>query len=356
MASAYSNAVRAAIDSGKISASGLATLSKISPGVVSAAQNAINRSYGSSSSSGSSSYSASSARQAASNYQASYDLSPVISAINNLYNQIGQISSQNSALSAQYAREQREWADQQAETARVFNAEEAAKARDWEQIMSNTAHQREVADLKAAGLNPVLSAMGGNGAAVGSGAAASAVVPSGDSGKVDTSANSSIASLLSSFLAAQTQLQVANVNARTQESVAQKYTAMQQLVAEIGSATQRENAQLASWTTLSANEKSVAASRYAAELQAAASRYGASLSADNAYKIAMAQLDWQSKHPNNMFSAIGSALEGLGTSFGGVSKSVDDLLGDLRNLLTGSNSGFSLSGNRKGVFSGKVVK
>lgn len=48
----------------------------------------------------------------------------------------------------------------------------AREDRSWQKMMSDTAHQREVADLKAAGLNPVLSGTGGAGASTPGGSTA----------------------------------------------------------------------------------------------------------------------------------------------------------------------------------------
>lgn len=56
-----------------------------------------------------------------------------------------------------------------------FNADEAQKQRDYETEMSNTAYQRQTADMQAAGLNPALmyGGTGASGASTPSGSAAS---------------------------------------------------------------------------------------------------------------------------------------------------------------------------------------
>lgn len=59
----------------------------------------------------------------------------------------------------------------EAEFARQFNAKEALKQRDWAAELSGTAFQRASADMRAAGLNPILMA-GGPGASTPSSGAA----------------------------------------------------------------------------------------------------------------------------------------------------------------------------------------
>lgn len=88
--------------------------------------------------------------------------------------------------------------------ANAFNAAEAQKNRDFQLYMSNTAHQREMADLAAAGLNPILSAR--QGASTGSGSAASA-----------SDASGAIAGLLGQIVSANSAQAVAQRNNATSQ-------------------------------------------------------------------------------------------------------------------------------------------
>lgn len=141
----------------------------------------------------------------------------------------------------------------------AYNREEAQKTRDWQEAMSGTAHQREVRDLLAAGLNPVLSAQLG-GASTPAGATASGSSYQGQKADVDTSLLPYMSSIIGSYLGYNSQQNVAQI---------QKETALE--TAKISSAASMYNA-----------NKSAQAAMFGAMEAASASRYGSDKSFESA--------------------------------------------------------------------------
>lgn len=113
-----------------------------------------------------------------------------------------------------------------------YNTQEATTARNWQTQMSNTSHQREVEDLKKAGLNPVLSS-GGSGA--------QSYTTSSASAQADSPV-SAVGNVWSSQIGAD-----ATRAAAAQSAKAMKYAAAQQAAAARYAASMQYAAQKDSW-------------------------------------------------------------------------------------------------------------
>ena len=238
-----------------------------------------------------------------------------------------------------------------------WSAAEAQKSREWTQMLSDTAHQREVKDLIAAGLNPILSA--NNGAYAGSGATGQAFSGSGASGQgyssngamgqTDTSVTGALSGLMQGVMTTARDLAVTKLGVEAQKyhtdmqysmskmateasiynnnnSVnAQKAIAQLNRDADLQKANISANAQkyaagVSAGAITSAAATNAAAARYSADQHLASSRYSAEqsraaqeYSANQSYNARKYEVDnnWKS----NPVGYVGGLTSSLAKAF-----------------------------------------
>lgn len=142
------------------------------------------------------------------------------------------LAARNSAETQARAERQMEYQTASDRYAMNWSAQEAAKNREWQEELANSAHQREVNDLLKAGLNPILSA-NHNGSATPSGAVGSAFSSSGAAGQVDmTNPMEVLNSYFIPILNSATQMAVLDKEAQITEATNRSHELQSQISAD----------------------------------------------------------------------------------------------------------------------------